>query len=162
MARVGGKQLFLGLVITAVGVALLLARMHVLAYAPAMLLALGTALSLFGVFTRRLPSLVPGCVLLGLGLGFFWGERAYQGVAMVKWPMAGLGLGFLLIFLLSWVLALGRQLWALVVGLILLSVATLPNLKGWLPPDLVIAVRSFWPVALVAVGLYLVVRGLRH
>ncbi|MGQ9496053.1 MAG: hypothetical protein ACUVRY_07355 [Thermoanaerobaculaceae bacterium] len=162
MARVGGGQLLLGLVLTAFGVALLLARMHVVAYAPALLLALGAALSLFGVFTGRLASLVPGCVLLGLGFGFFWGQRAYHGVAMVKWPMAGLGLGFLLIFLLSWILALGRQLWALVVGLILLAVATLPNLKGWLPPDVVIAIRTFWPVVLVALGLYLVVRGLRH
>lgn len=162
MARIGGGQLFFGLMLAAVGAALLLARMHVVAYAPAMLLAVGTALSLFGVFTRRLASLVPGCILLGLGLGFFWGERASQGVAMVRWPLAGLGASLLLLFLLSLILSLGRQLWALAVGVILLAVAIFPNLKGWISPDVVIAVRTFWPVVLVAVGLYLVVRGLRH
>lgn len=162
MARSGSGQLFFGLILAAVGVALLLVRMHVVVWAPAVLLALGTALSLFGVFARGLASLVPGCILLGLGLGIFWGERGLQGVAMVRWPLAGLGVGFLLIFLLSFILGLGRQLWALVVGLILVLGATFPNLKVWLSPEVVIAVRTFWPVLLVVVGLYLVVRGVRH
>lgn len=162
MARKSRGQLFFGLLLAASGAALLLVRMRVVVWAPAVFLALGTALSLFGVFVRRLASLVPGCVLLGLGLGMFLGEGNYHGATMVKWPLVGLGVGFVLIFLLALILGLNRQLWALVVGLILLAVAAFPNLKGWLGPDVVIAVRTFWPVLLVVIGLYLVVRGLKH
>jgi len=160
MAGKPGSRLFLGLVLLAVGGALLLARMHVVDYGPAFLMAFGVALSLFGVFSRRLSPLVPGCILLGLGAGMYLGDRGVEGVGVVNWNVLGLGAGFLLLFVLALVLGLGSQWWALVVGAVLVAVGGLPGLKGVLDPQIVVAVRTYWPAALVVLGLYLVVREL--
>lgn len=160
MAKRGGQRLFLGLVLLAVGAALLLARMHVVASGPAILLAVGVALALWGVLQRRLGPLVPGCVLLGLGAGMFLGDRGVEALGMVRWHVLGLGFGFVLIFLLALVLGLGSQVWALVVGLVLCAVGFLPHLKGLVDPQVLVAVRTYWPVLLVVAGLYLVVKEL--
>ncbi|MGC8916080.1 MAG: hypothetical protein ACP5NF_03785 [Thermoanaerobaculum sp.] len=160
MAKRGGQRLFLGLVLLAVGAALLLARMHVVASGPAILLAVGVALALWGVLQRRLGPLVPGCILLGLGGGMFLGDRGVEALGMVRWHVLGLGFGFVLIFLLALVLGLGSQVWALVVGLVLCAVGFLPHLKGLVDPQVLVAVRTYWPVLLVAAGLYLVVKEL--
>jgi hypothetical protein len=160
MAGKGKNRLFLGLLLLAVGVALLLARMQVVNYGPAFLIALGVAFCLYGVLARRLPPLVPGGILLGLGAGMFLGDRGVAALGVVHWNLLGLGLGFVLVFLLALVLGLGAQVWALVVGLVLVGVAALPHLKELLDPRVVIALRTYWPLLLVILGLYLIVREL--
>jgi len=144
----------------AVGVALLLGRSQLMDYGPAFLLAFGVALSLHGVFSRKLSPLVPGCILLGLGSGMYLGDRGLEPLGVVRWNVLGLGLGFLLLVLLALLLGLGAQWWALVVGGVLVTAAALPELKALLDPPLVVAMRTYWPVALVVLGLYLVVREL--
>lgn len=158
MAKKGKNRLFLGLVLAAIGVALLLARMHVVSQGPAVLLAIGGALALYGVFARAFGPLVPGCVLLGLGSGMLLGDRGVEGFGVVRWQLLGLGGGFILLFLLALVLGLGLRWWPLVVGGVLAGVAVLPHIKGLLDPQVVVAFRTYWPVLLIAAGLYLVVR----
>lgn len=160
MAKKGGGQLFLGLLLLTLGAALLVARLQLVGMGPAILMALGVAFSLYGVFSRRLSPLVPGCLLLGLGAGMFLGDRGLASLGVVKWNLVGLGAGFVLIFLLALLLGLGTQFWALVVGCVLLAVAALPQLKHLLQPEVVVALRTYWPVVLVAMGLYLLAREL--
>lgn len=158
MAKKGSSRLFLGLVLAAIGAALLLARMHVVSQGPAVLLAIGGALALYGVFARTFGPLVPGCILLGLGSGMLLGDRGVEGFGVVRWQLLGLGGGFILLFLLALVLGLGLRWWPLVVGGVLAGVAILPQIKGLFDPQVVVAFRTYWPVLLIAAGLYLVVR----
>lgn len=158
MAKKGSSRLFLGLVLAAIGAALLLARMHVVSQGPAVLLAIGGALALYGVFARTFGPLVPGCILLGLGSGMLLGDRGVEGFGVVRWQLLGLGGGFILLFLLALVLGLGLRWWPLVVGGVLAGVAVLPQIKGLVDPQVVVAFRTYWPVLLIAAGLYLVVR----
>lgn len=158
MAKKGRSALFWGLLLLATGAALLLARMHVVSQAPAVLLALGSAFALYGVFSRAFGPLVPGGILLGLGSGMLMGDRGVQAMGIVRWQLLGLGGGFVLIFLLALVLGLGVRWWALVVGGVLSLVALLPEVKAVLDPSVVVAIRTYWPVLLIALGLYLVVR----
>uniref|UniRef100_A0A7C2SGA3 DUF5668 domain-containing protein n=1 Tax=Thermoanaerobaculum aquaticum TaxID=1312852 RepID=A0A7C2SGA3_9BACT len=158
MAKRGSSRLFLGLVLAAIGAALLLARMHVVSQGPAVLLAIGGALALYGVFARTFGPLVPGCILLGLGSGMLLGDRGVEGFGVVRWQLLGLGGGFILLFLLALVLGLGLRWWPLVVGGVLAGVAVLPQIKGLVDPQVVVAFRTYWPVLLIAAGLYLVVR----
>ncbi len=158
MAKKGSSRLFLGLVLAAIGAALLLARMHVVSQGPAVLLAIGGALALYGVFARTFGPLVPGCILLGLGSGMLLGDRGVEGFGVVRWQLLGLGGGFILLFLLALVLGLGLRWWPLVVGGVLAGVAVLPQIKGLFDPQVVVVFRTYWPVLLIAAGLYLVVR----
>ena len=125
---------------------------------PAVLLAIGGALALYGVFARTFGPLVPGCILLGLGSGMLLGDRGVEGFGVVRWQLLGLGGGFILLFLLALVLGLGLRWWPLVVGGVLAGVAVLPQIKGLVDPQVVVAFRTYWPVLLIAAGLYLVVR----
>lgn len=158
MAKKGSSRLFLGLVLAAIGAALLLARMHVVSQGPAVLLAIGAALALYGVFARAFAPLVPGCILLGLAAGMLLGDRGVAELGVARWQLLGLGGGFVLIFLLALVLGFGIRWWALVVGGVLLLVGAFPHIKELLDPSLVVAFRTYWPVLLIVAGLYLVVR----
>lgn len=158
MAKRGRSGLFPGLLLLALGVAFLLARMHVVSQAPAVLLGLGGAFALYGVFSRAFGPLVPGGVLLGLGSGMLLGDRGVEALGMVRWQVLGLGAGFVLIFLLALILGLGLRWWALVVGGVLVGVALLPAVKTLLDPSVVVVARTYWPVLLIALGLFLVVR----
>lgn len=158
MAKKGSSRLFLGLILVAIGAALLLARMHVVSQGPAVLLAIGGALALYGVFARAFGPLVPGCILLGLAAGMLLGDRGVADLGMARWQLLGLGGGFVLIFLLSLVLGLGLRWWALVVGGALSLVVVFPHIKELLDPSLVVAFRTYWPVLLIVAGLFLLVR----
>ncbi len=158
MARKGSSRLFLGLILLAVGAALLLARLHVVSQGPAVLLAMGGALALYGVFARAFAPLVPGCILLGLAAGMLLGDRGVAALGMARWQLVGLGGGFVLLFLLALLLELGTRWWALVVGGVLSLLAVLPHLKEVFDPSLVVAFRTYWPVLLIVAGMYLVVR----
>lgn len=158
MAKKGRSRLFLGLVLLAIGAALLLARLHVVSQGPAVLLAIGGALALYGVFAGAFAPLVPGCILLGLAFGMFLGDRGVADLGMARWQLLGLGGGFFLMFLLALVLGLGMRWWALVVGGALSLVAVFPHIKELLDPSLVMAFRTYWPVLLIVAGIFLVVR----
>ncbi|MCS7182171.1 MAG: hypothetical protein NZ869_03590 [Thermoanaerobaculum sp.] len=162
MAKRGGHRLFLGLLLLGIGMALLLARMHLVGTGPAFLLALGAAFSLYGVATGSFPSLVPGCVLLGLGSGMLLGDLGVEPLGVWQWNLVGLGGGLVLLFLLALVLGLGVQWWALVVALVLGGVAFLPRVRELFHPPVVVAMRTYWPVVLMVLGLYLVARDLKR
>ena len=77
--------------------------------------------------------------------------------------LLGLGAGFVGIWLLSLVLKLRSHWWPLVPGLVLLAVggARLYRHFALIPPPVMIAVRTWWPVLLVVAGVWILVRALR-
>ena len=112
-----------------------------------------------GIFTaaflseREYGYLVPGGVLTGLGTGLLIDDWSLLPIAE---PVPfGLGCGFLLIYLLDRLVTRAGSWWPLMPGgiLVLVGIGAQRELIRWL-------FREGWPLALVAVGIFLVLRGL--
>ena len=163
MARSKSSQVTLGALLLVVGGILLATRFVAIEAAPAWMLGIGCALTAIAIVRRHYGSLVGGMVLLGLGAGMVLGDRGVAGGRMGSWLLAGLAAGFLGLYLLALLLKISRHPWPLVVGIVLLAVVGARHLREFtlLPPAVVMAVRTWWPVALVVVGLVLLIRGLR-
>ncbi len=99
--------------------------------------------------------LIPGGILTGLGLGIYatgagFLERDEMGGSLI---MLGLGAGFLLIWVLE-----RRQRWAIIPGSIISGVGALllaTTLGGIIPWEMWRAIRDWWPIMLVALGLWI-------
>lgn len=116
---------------------------------------LGSSVILFGVgmvflvayfFTRIYGFLIPGCILVGLGLG----QVAAQGGMLSVSGLSGIGLGigFLAIFVIDWIYGGNMRWWPLIPGgiIVIVGIASAnENLQSLL-------VRG-WPLILVAIGL---------
>ena len=163
MARTNNPNLTFGIVLLAIGGILMATRFALVETTPAWLLGLGAALSLIAIATRGYGVLIGGMILLGLGAGMLLGDRGVGGLRAGTWTLVGLGVGFIGIYVMSLILQLKRHWWPLIPGLALLAVAGARYVRHFqpLPPDVLIAVRTWWPVALVVVGLAMVVRALR-
>jgi len=114
------------------------------------LLVIGSVF-LAGYFYRRAYGLlIPGCILLGIGLGLAADD--------LRLPLddpepVGIGVGFLLIFLIDTVVRGQSRWWPLIPGLILVIIGVGPDV-----PDPGRIVSIGWPLALVIVGVILIVR----
>lgn len=120
-------------------------------------LGLGIAFLAAHVIYRNYGFLVPGAILSGLGAGLL----AEEVFGLAGEPVIlGLGLGFFSIFVLDRITRTGPEggyWWPLIPGGILTLVGA-----GSLFPDLTETVFRFgWPLAIIAVGLFVVVRGVR-
>ena len=164
MARSKSTQVTLGALLLAVGGILLATRFVAVDAAPAWMLGIGCALTVIAVLRRHYGSLIGGTVLLGIGAGMILGDRGVAGWRMNSWLLTGLAAGFLGLYLIAAVLKINRHPWPVVVGAVLLAIVAARQLREFalMPPSVVMAVRTWWPVALVAIGLVLLVRGLRR
>jgi len=108
-------------------------------------------------------ALVAGMVLLGLGSGIVLGDRGAAGIRAGTWLLLGLGAGFIGIYVLALILKLRSHWWPLIPGFILLALGGARYLRHFalLPPEVVMAARTWWPAALVLVGSWLLIRALR-
>jgi hypothetical protein len=124
------------------------------------LLLLGSLFLIWGIGTRNVGLVVPGGVLSGLGTGVYLiggplgylGDPASGGVIVLS-----LAAGFVLIALLS--SAIGRRIywWPLIPATVLAFVgATL--LGGEAGLEMLVWFGRVWPVALIGVGAYLLLR----
>ena len=116
------------------------------------LILLGGAFLVGYVLRREYGLLIPGCVLSGLG----WGQFAYEMGARGEPALLGLGLGFIGIYVIGLLFREPRgNWWPLVPGgvLVLLS----QDAFSWFVDQL----TDNWPLILVAIGILLVVSGLR-
>jgi hypothetical protein len=163
MARSKSSQVTLGVLLLVVGGILLATRFVAIEAAPAWMLGIGCALTAIAIVRRHHGALIGGMVLLGLGAGMVLGDRGVAGWRMGSWLLAGLAAAFIGFYLLALLLKVGRHPWPLVVGVALLAVVGARYLRDFtlLPPGVVMAVRAWWPGALVVVGLTLLIRGLR-
>jgi hypothetical protein len=163
MARSNSSQITLGIVLLAVGGIMLVTRFVALEAAPTWMLGLGLALALIAILRRHYGSLVGGMVLLGLGAGMVLGDRAVAGWRMNTWILCGLAAGFVGVYLIALLLKLKSNPWPLIVAAVLLAIVGARHLREFtlLPPSVVMAMRTWWPAALVIAGLLLVFRGFR-
>jgi hypothetical protein len=164
MARSSSSQITIGALLLVAGGILLATRFVAIDAAPAWMLGIGCALTLTAILRRHYPSLLGGMVLLGLGAGMVLGDLGVAGVRMGSWVVAGLAAGLVGVWVIALLLKIGRNPWPAVAGVVLLAIVAARYLREFtlLPPSLVIAVRTWWPVALVVVGLTLLFRGLRR
>jgi len=162
----GGRKgsLALGTGLLVVGAVLLATRFGSVESAPAWLLGIGVGLALIAILGRAFAPLVGGMVLLGLGAGMLLGDRDVAGLRAGTWTLLGLGAGFVGIYLLGLILQLKPHWWPLVPGLVLLAVggARIVRHFAFVPPQVIIAMRAWWPAALVVAGLWVVVRAVRR
>lgn len=121
-------------------------------------LGLGIAFLTTHLIYRNYGFLVPGGILTGLGVGLLAEEfSVFAGEPVVL----GLGLGFISIFVIDRVTRTGPRegyWWPLIPGGILTMVGV-----GSLFPDLTETIMRFgWPLAIILLGVFVIVRGMRR
>jgi hypothetical protein len=151
MERRRDRRVVAGVVLVGVGAVLLVLQFVGELGAAVPVLALG-AIFLVGYFTqRRYGLLVAGGVIVGVGLGQI-GELILDDGGGIQ--AAGLGVGFLTIYVIDRSTRESARWWPLIPGLILVA-AGLSSVGG--PYSDVI--QYTWPLFLVAAGVILIVRG---
>lgn len=163
MARARKSNLGFGVILVVVGAVLLVTRFALMQTAPAWLLGLGVGLALIAIVTPAYGALVGGMVLLGLGSGMLLGDRGVGGLSSGTWILLGLGTGFVMIWLLGLLLKLKSHWWPLVPGAVLLAVGGARFYRHFVivPPEVMVAVRTWWPAFLVVAGAWMLIRALR-
>lgn len=116
---------------------------------------LGIAFLAWAFFSRRFPLVIPGSILLGLGVGVLLASQMTTTTDEPKGGVVVLGLaaGFLAIALLSPLFEKARAWWALIPAAILALVGGALML-GDQGIRFLEVVGQWWPLILVAVGLY--------
>ncbi len=119
---------------------------------------LGLIFIVWALLLRSFGLLVPGGILLGVGVGSmlagsFW--PADLGIDAGASFQIAFGLGWVLITLLSPLTTGGFQWWPLIPGGILLSIGLLILAGEWGGKILTLS-GYLWPLALVALGIYLI------
>lgn len=160
MARPANSRLTFGIVLIAAGAMLLATRFVALETTPAWLLGIGLGLALLAILRRTFSTLVAGMVCLGAGAGLVLGERGVAGLPVGTWLLFAMGAAFAGMWLLAVILQMRGHWWPLIVGAVLLALGAVRLVRHFalLPPEVVIAVRTWWPAALVLAGLWMVVR----
>jgi hypothetical protein len=157
-------QVALGVAVLALGVVLLATRLASIASAPAWLLGLGLGVTLLGLVQRSAAWLIAGLPVLGLGAGLVLGDLTLGSLPKNAWTLLGLGAGFLAVIPLARLLGLRVHWWPGAVGVVVLGAGALRAVRDFelIGPRLEIAVRTWWPAALVLVGVWLVLRAARR
>lgn len=119
---------------------------------------LGAAFVIARFWTGRYGLVIPGCILLGLGVFVGLEERRLVGVNPGALFFVTLGLSFVLVYILG---ARWQAYWSLVVGILLafLGVVALARLDLMiLQPEIRAALATWWPAAIVLLGAWLLLR----
>jgi hypothetical protein len=95
-------------------------------------------------YSRFYLLLMVGCIVLGLGIGSF-GERTYSVVG--EFTKVGLGIGFILIYLIALLYQRRSHWWPLIPGIILI----LLGFRAWRKFRLFLF-SDGWPLILVFIG----------
>ena len=115
---------------------------------------------LWGLITREVGLLIPGGILAGIGLGVYLMTGPYA--SQLEENQAGIFLlafsaGWALISLLSIVSKQGFQWWPLIPGAII-GLVGLALMRGGAAMQLLEIIGYAWPLVLVAIGVYLLLR----
>lgn len=143
-----------GVILIAVGVTLFAVQLFDLD-ASVIVLVIGLVFASVFAATRRYGFLIAAGILTGLGTGI-----VLENAGLMGEPVAlGLGLGFLAIYVVDLLTTGARQpgrWWPLVPGAILTVVAAAESTFG---PEGARLIERGWPVLLIAVGAWLLLRG---
>lgn len=96
-------------------------------------------------YRRAYGLLIPGCILLGLGLGSVGEQSAF---ALGDFGLIGLGIGFVAIYVIDLIYRGGTHWWPLIPGLSLIVVGFAQS-----NANLMRLLAVGWPLILVLVGL---------
>lgn len=117
------------------------------------LLGLGLIILLWGIFAHTSGPIIPGALLTGVSAGALLTQAVFalESVETAGVHALAVAGGFLLITLLTGVFAGPPLWWPLIPGILLL----LGGLNLLLKADLMLRVGDFWPLAMIAAGMYL-------
>jgi hypothetical protein len=146
--------LMAGLILVVLGLGLLAINLVQGLGNAAILFLVGGVFVAFYLYRRNYGLLIPGCILLGLGLGAI-GQVALAAGDYGSWTLdnlssLGLGAGFLAIYLIDRIYRGATHWWPLIPGGVLV-IAGLAQSNG----DLRRVLSLGWPLILVLVGLVL-------
>ena len=149
------SRIFFGIVLILAGV-LWLVKPHIELSGGTFLAGLGLLFLCLWMFFSKYGFLVPGGILLGLGVGLWTGRTAGEGAGRILFFLC-FGAGFILIVLLDRVKRSKSPLWPLIPGGVLTGIGAYmaAERQGWIPPGMVIYLKYLWPVLLILLGLYL-------
>jgi hypothetical protein len=103
-------------------------------------------------YTRNFGYLVPGCILLGIGIGSLWEDSMFAFGDSVQ---IGLGCGFIAIYVIGLLYGGRNQWWPLVPGgfLVVTGMPRNTPLFAWMAFN--------WPLVFVLIGIVIVFSALR-
>ena len=104
--------------------------------------------------SRSQSYLIPGCIMFGFGCGWLADDLL---VGYGDLQLAGLGLGFVTIFLLSLVVEGRKDWWPLMPAGVLLFIGLAQAL-----PDMSEFVWRAWPLVLAVIGIFIIIGALRR
>jgi hypothetical protein len=134
----------MGIVLVALGIALFVMQFVDGPKESVILLAIGGAFLVAYVSQRSYGMLVPGCILIGLGLGRIveWTSSGYEDYSKI-----GLGVGFVGIYALERFFSARSHWWPLIPGLILIVSGIAEGHRFYNR-----VVERGWPLILVVLG----------
>ena len=151
---VNRAQLTSGLSLIILGISILLAQYF--AFGPGVFLTMLALVFLIPyTLTHSYSLLIPGCVLAGIGLGLLFGRALARPDTAVA---IGLGLSFIVIYIVQAFIAGESHWWPLIPGGILVLVGLAETV-----PDMQPVIERGWPIVLILIGLGIVsqiVRGM--
>lgn len=158
------KETIGGIFLIGIGILVLLGQLGQLPNMGMLFLpALGGLFLVWGILTREGGLMIPGGILSGIG----WGVYAISGpVADAGGDAEGgifliiFGLGFALITLLTALFTEETHWWALIPGGILATIGVAIMTNGVLL-NVVEMVGKYWPVTLIALGLYVIYKAMK-
>ncbi len=133
------------------GVLLALERLDAGAHGHLLFILIGGVFVAGYLYRRAFGLLIPGALLLGIGGGLAFEELDSRSFGDGENVALGLGAGFILIYVASMLYERRNRWWPLIPGGVLV-IASLPEFV-WMED-----VLDFWPVAVMAVGVLLLVR----
>jgi hypothetical protein len=154
-------RIVLGVMLIAIGLLVFVSQVVDLPQIELLILpGLAVIFLLWGVITREIGLMIPGGILAGVALGVYLMIGPYAG--QIEENQAGTFLlafsaGWALISLLSVISKQGFQWWPLIPGAII-GLVGLAIMRGGAAMQLLEIIGYAWPLALVAVGAYLLLR----
>ena len=151
------KKAIIGFLLIILGLVFLL-KPHIELTGPVFLFGLGALFFIGYLLFQSYGLLIPGGILMGLGAGFFAKAQMAEETGKILFFIL-FGAGFLLIYIVDR-FKRATPVWPLIPGGILAGVGAYmaADRAGWLPPNLGYYVRLLWPLLLVALGIYLIIK----
>lgn len=124
------------------------------------LLGLGIIFLVVGWLLRTYGFLIPGGILAGLGAGLAASNALPEDGGQGGAVLLGLGLGFILVWLLGWAILREKHPWPLIPGGILGGLGALLLAGAW-GLEVLELLGKFWPAILVVIGVIVLVSAFR-
>ena len=147
------RRLATGVVLVVIGLVLFALKLGVSYGREVTLLLVGGLLAAGYAYRRAYGLLIPGCILLGLGLG---AVVAHWFAIDIDFELVGLGLGFIGIYVVDLLVMRSSRRWPVIPGLILMVWGVVKE-----NTSIQRVIANGWPIIIVVAGLVMVLDGIR-